>query len=62
MKNLKPVKTVMSFNTSSKLEILSTLLSGLDSIDLVTLLVIIIEHSVLIFLESFKKVSVKANI
>ena len=32
MKNLKPVKTVMSFNTSSKLEILSTLLSGLGSI------------------------------
>ena len=46
MKNLKPVKTVMSFNTSSKLEILSTLLSGLDSIDLATLLVKIIEHSV----------------
>ena len=39
MKNLKPVKTVMSFNTSSKLVILSTLLSGLrSSIDLATLL------------------------
>ena len=38
MKNLKPVKTVMSFNTSSKLVILSTLLSGLGSIDLATLL------------------------